>query len=170
MLETSTRIDAVAAKVEEILEIFGLELPGTADRVARSLVDELWSGLDPDKAPELVLFEVPEGDQEVEVREIEVHSMCEHHLLSIQGHARVAYRPQGRVLGLSKVHRLVDYLARRPILQERLTSEIADALQRALHIEDVEVEISAKHGCVSCRGVGHAASSMVTRVGRGRYG
>ena len=143
-------------------------LVGTPDRVAR-MYEELFSGLNEDPADHLgVVFE-EEYDEMVVLRDISFCSMCEHHLLPFMGKAHIAYLPDGKVLGLSKLARVVDVFARRPQLQERLTGQIADILMDKLNAKGAAVVIEANHTCMTIRGVRKPGSLMVTSAMRGQF-
>lgn len=163
----------IEAAVREILVAIGEDperegLAQTPRRIAESY-EEIFGGLGLDAASLLdVGFE--EGHEEmVLLRDIPFFSMCEHHLLPFHGSASVAYVPRGRVVGISKIARLVDCVARRPQLQERLTSEIADTLMSALEPHGVGVTVSAEHLCMTMRGIKKPGSRMVTSAMRGTF-
>ena len=167
-LSDREKIERIQASVRDIMETLGLDLTddslsGTPKRVAKAYVNELFSGLHPEKAPKLSTFEnkYNYGEMLVE-KNITVYSTCEHHSLPIVGRAHVAYISKGKVIGLSKMNRLVDYFARRPQVQERLTMQVVQAMQEALGTEDVACVIDAKHLCVNSRGVRDIESSTVT--------
>ena len=145
-------------------------LKGTPKRVAKSFVNELFAGLNPANKPKLSTFDnnYKYGEMLVE-KNIVVYSTCEHHLLPIVGRAHVAYISKGRVIGLSKMNRIVDYFAKRPQVQERLTMQVVQALQEALGTEDVACVIDAKHLCVNSRGVKDIESSTVTSEFGGKF-
>jgi GTP cyclohydrolase I len=132
-------------------------------RVAKMFVKEIFSGLNPANKPKISVFDnkFKYGEMLVE-RNINVNSTCEHHFLPITGKAHVAYISSGEVIGLSKINRVVDYFARRPQVQERLTVQISNELKRILKTEDVAVVIEAKHLCVSSRGIQDESSSTIT--------
>ena len=138
-------------------------LQGTPKRVAKAFVSELFAGLNPANRPELSTFEntYKYGEMLVE-KNIVLYSTCEHHLLPIIGRAHVAYISKGRVIGLSKMNRIVDHFAKRPQVQERLTMQVVQALQEALGTDDVACVIDAKHLCVNSRGIKDIESSTVT--------
>ena len=162
------KIAAIAPLFGQIMDIIGLDrsdesLAGTPHRVAKMYVQEIFSGLHPDRMPEARSFPNDYAYREMLVeRDIAVHSTCEHHFLPIVGRAHVAYKSAGRVIGLSKLNRIVDHFARRPQVQERLTRQITEALREALGTDDVAVVIDARHFCVSSRGIGDVHSSTVT--------
>ncbi|NLP56969.1 GTP cyclohydrolase I FolE [Lutibacter sp. B1] len=165
----------IEASVRDILDTLGMDLEddsikGTPRRVAKAYVNELFSGLDPKNKPKLSTFDnnYKYGEMLVE-KNITVYSTCEHHLLPIVGKAHVAYISSGRVIGLSKMNRIVDYYAKRPQVQERLTMQVVQALQEALGTEDVACVIDAKHLCVNSRGVKDIVSSTVTSEFGGKF-
>ena len=170
--EKRTRIES---SVRDILETLGMDLEddslkGTPRRVAKAYVNELFSGLNPANKPKLSTFDnnYKYGEMLVE-KNITVYSTCEHHLLPIIGRAHVAYISNGNVIGLSKMNRIVDYFAKRPQVQERLTMQVVQALQEALGTEDVACVIDAKHLCVNSRGVRDIVSSTVTSEFGGKF-
>ncbi|PLW70178.1 GTP cyclohydrolase I FolE [Pseudohalioglobus lutimaris] len=169
-------------KVERIRDAFvdiaqALELDLTDDslcdtpkRIARMYVDEIFSGLDYSRFPKATAIENKMGvDEMVRVDDITLVSTCEHHFITIDGSARVAYVPKGRVIGLSKINRIVRFFAQRPQVQERLTRQIMVALQTLLGTEDVAVVIDAAHYCVKARGVMDATSSTRTSALGGQF-
>ena len=167
-LSDEAKIAAIAPLFGQIMDVIGLDrsdesLAGTPHRVAKMYVQEIFRGLNPEHMPEARSFPNDYGYGEMLIeRDIAVHSTCEHHFLPITGRAHVAYKSSGRVIGLSKLNRIVDHFARRPQVQERLTRQIAEALREALGTEDVAVVIDAHHFCVSSRGIGDPHSSTVT--------
>ncbi len=138
----------------------------TPARVAR-MYEELFAGLDRDPAAHLETTFTERYDELVVLRDIPFTSMCEHHLMPFEGFAHVAYLPDGQVVGISKLARVVDDFAHRPQVQERLTSQIADLLTDKLHAKGVAVVMSATHACMTCRGIKKAGSIMVTSAIRG---
>lgn len=173
----STGIDQprIEAAVREILAAIGEDptrdgLLDTPARVAR-MYAEICAGLHQDPAKHLQTVFEADHDEMVMVRDIPLYSLCEHHLAPFLGKAHVAYIPNsdGRVIGLSKFARLVDGYARRPQVQERLTSQIADAMQDSLDPKGVMVVIEAEHLCMSMRGVKQAGSTTVTSAVRGLF-
>ena len=167
-LSDEEKMAKIEAKFREIMDVLGLDLnddslSGTPKRVAKMYVKEIFSGLNPENHPDVETFDNVYGYNHMLVeRDINVNSTCEHHFLPIVGHAHVAYIPNGRVVGLSKLNRIVDHYARRPQVQERLTRQVLQALQELLGTEDVAVVIDAKHLCVSSRGIQDESSSTVT--------
>ena len=175
VLNTEEKIDIIKDDVRHIMETLGLDLTddslkGTPNRVAKMFVKELFGGLDPDKKPNASTFEnkYKYGEMLVE-KNITVYSTCEHHLLPIVGKAHVAYISNGTVVGLSKMNRIVDYYAKRPQVQERLTIQIVRELQEVLNTEDVACVIDAKHLCVNSRGIRDTESSTVTSEFGGKF-
>lgn len=162
------KIALITEDVKHILETLGMDLQddslkGTPLRVAKMFVKEIFSGLDPQRKPKASTFEnkYKYGEMLVE-KNITVYSTCEHHLLPIVGKAHVAYISRGTVIGLSKMNRLVDHYAKRPQVQERMTMQIVQELQKALNTPDVACVIDAKHLCVNSRGIRDIDSSTVT--------
>ena len=169
------KIERIKKDVENILITLGMDLTddslkGTPNRVAKMFVKELFGGLNPAKKPSASTFEnnYKYGEMLVE-KNITVYSTCEHHLLPIVGRAHVAYISNGRVVGLSKINRIVDYYSKRPQVQERLTMQIVQELQIALDTEDVACIIDAKHLCVNSRGIKDIESSTVTSEFGGKF-
>lgn len=167
-LSDEQKIEAIKKDVHNILQTLGMDLTddslkGTPNRVAKMFVKEIFGGLNPNKKPNGSTFEnnYKYGEMLVE-KNITLYSTCEHHLLPIIGRAHVAYISNGKVIGLSKMNRIVDYYAKRPQVQERLTMQIVQELQRALDTEDVACVIDAKHLCVNSRGIRDIESSTVT--------
>lgn len=174
-LTQEEKIDIIKDDVRHIMETLGLDLTddslnGTPMRVAKMFVKELFGGLDPKKKPSASTFEnkYKYGEMLVE-KNITVYSTCEHHLLPIVGKAHVAYISNGKVVGLSKMNRIVDYFAKRPQVQERLTIQIVKELQKVLNTKDVACVIDAKHLCVNSRGIRDVDSSTVTSEFGGQF-
>jgi GTP cyclohydrolase IA len=164
----------IAAKMKEILEILGLDLNNpslskTPQRIAKMYVDEIFSGLNPENFPRLSFQEEDIPKELILVKNISFVSFCEHHFVPIVGKAHVAYVPQKKLLGLSKIHRIVHFFSKRPQLQERLTAQIAHSLMTLLEIEDVAVLLQAFHFCVMARGVEDMTAEMETHVLKGRF-
>ena len=162
--------------VREILEAIGEDpdrdgLVRTPERIAKMYIDEIFTGLREDPAHHLTVTFEADHDEMVMVRDIAVHSVCEHHLVPFAGKAHVAYIPgdDGRITGLSKIARLVDGFAKRPQVQERLTTQIADALVEELKPNGVLVMIEAEHFCMSMRGVKKPGSLTITSAVRGLF-
>jgi GTP cyclohydrolase I len=162
-------------KFRDIMETMGLDLTddslrGTPHRVAKMFIKEIFYGLNPANKPKISVFENKFKYNEMLVeKNINMNSTCEHHFLPIVGKAHVAYISNGEVIGLSKINRIVDYYARRPQVQERLTVQIADELRRILKTDDVAIIIDAKHMCVSSRGIQDESSSTVTAEYSGKF-
>lgn len=165
----------IARKFSEIMDLLCLDLKDdslkkTPERVARMFCHEIFYGLNYGNFPKCTTVENKmEYDEMIIVDNINTQSFCEHHFVSIDGIAHVAYIPKNRVIGLSKINRVVDFLARRPQIQERLTGQIHAALMLILHNEDVAVVIDAQHQCVKSRGVQDANSRTVTSKVSGKF-
>jgi GTP cyclohydrolase IA len=174
-LDDEQKMTLIADKFGEIMEILGLDLNDdslreTPRRVAKMYVKEIFSGLNPQFFPKITVIENKmHYDQMILIRSIECLSFCEHHFLTIDGRATVAYIPNKKVIGLSKINRIVQYFSRRPQVQERLTKQIADCLQFILGTEHVAVHINAKHYCLISRGIEDSHSSTVTTDLRGHF-
>lgn len=175
VLSEDEKIEKIQEHFAEIMNILGLDLTddslkGTPRRVAKMYVKETFSGLNPANKPAITLFENKYKYNEMLVeKDISFFSNCEHHFVPIFGKAHVAYISSGKVIGLSKLNRLVQYFAKRPQVQERLTMQIGKELQKALHTDDVAVVIDAKHMCVAGRGVNDITSSTVTAFYGGKF-
>lgn len=174
-LSDEDKIEAIEAKFRDIMDIMGLDLTddslsGTPHRVAKMYVKEIFGGLNPANHPDVKTFDNVYGyDHMLVERNITLNSTCEHHFLPIVGVAQVAYIPSDRVVGLSKLNRIVDHYAKRPQVQERLTRQIAESLRELLGTDDIAVVIDAKHLCVSSRGIQDEGSSTVTSHMGGRF-
>ncbi len=174
-MDDDTKVELIEEHFREIMNILGLDLTddslkGTPHRVAKMYVKEIFSGLNPANKPKIALFENKYKYNEMLVeRNITLYSNCEHHFVPIVGMAHVAYISNGSVIGLSKINRIVQYYAKRPQVQERLTVQIANELKKALNTDDVAVVIDAQHLCVSSRGVEDRSSSTVTSHYSGRF-
>ncbi|OYQ43034.1 GTP cyclohydrolase I FolE [Flavobacterium cyanobacteriorum] len=159
----------------EIMDVLGLDLTddslkGTPGRVAKMYVDEIFSGLNPANKPKIALFDNKyKYNQMLVEKNITFYSNCEHHFVPIIGKAHVAYISSGKVIGLSKLNRIVQYYAKRPQVQERLTNQIGEELKSVLDTEDIAVIIDAKHLCVSSRGIKDDTSSTVTSFFSGAF-
>lgn len=171
----SEKVSLITQHFTEIMKVLGMDLENdslkdTPKRIAKMYVNEVFSGLNPEYFPKITVIENEmKYDQMVLVQNIEVMSVCEHHFQTIHGIATVAYIPDQKVIGLSKINRIVRFFSRRPQVQERLTKQIADCLQYVLGTENVAVHINAKHFCVMARGVRDAASSTATSDLRGHF-
>jgi GTP cyclohydrolase I len=178
-IENKLTIKQKVSKIEKhfkaIMETLGLDLADdslmeTPLRVAKMYCSEIFWGLDPENFPKCTAVENKMGYDEMVVEKgVSVQSNCEHHFVIIDGLATVAYLPNKKVLGLSKINRVVEYFAKRPQIQERLTNQIAAALQFILDTEDVAVVINAQHYCVKSRGVEDTGSSTVTSYLGGKF-
>jgi len=174
-IEDEMKIELIEKHFRHIMEIMGLDLTddslkGTPKRVAKMYVKEVFSGLDPKNKPDITLFDNKyKYDQMLVEKDIAVFSNCEHHFVPIYGKAHVAYISSGKVIGLSKLNRIVEYFSKRPQVQERLTVQIANELKDALQTEDIAVLIDAKHMCVQSRGVRDSGSSTVTAYYAGKF-
>ena len=169
------KIESIKKDVENILKTLGMDLTddslkGTPNRVAKMFVKEIFGGLNPSKKPNSSTFEnnYKYGEMLVE-KNITLYSTCEHHLLPIVGRAHVAYISSGKVIGLSKMNRIVEYFSKRPQVQERLTIQIVQELQKLLNTKDVACVIDAKHLCVNSRGICDIESSTVTSEFGGKF-
>ena len=174
-LSDAEKIKRIEKDMANILETLGMDmtddsLRGTPRRVAKMFVTEIFGGLHPDRAPKASTFDnkYKYGQMLVE-KNITLYSTCEHHLLPIVGKAHVAYISNGTVVGLSKMNRIVEYFAKRPQVQERLTMQIVQALQEVLNTDDVACVIDAKHLCVNSRGIKDIDSSTVTAEYGGKF-
>jgi len=157
------------------MEVLGLDmaddsLAETPQRIAKMYVEEIFSGLDYQAFPKITLIDNKMGvDEMVKVSNITVTSTCEHHFVTIDGLAKVAYFPRGKVIGLSKINRIVQFFAKRPQVQERLTQQILVALQTLLETENVAISMTATHYCVKSRGVMDASSLTTTTALGGMF-
>lgn len=169
------KIKKISAHFREIMLLLGLNLnndslKGTPERVAKMYVTEMFGGLDPKNEPEITLFENNFQYNEMLVeKNIRLHSCCEHHFVPIIGKVHIAYYSSGKLIGLSKINRLVNYYAKRPQLQERLTEQIAEALKNALATNDVAVVINAAHICLTTRGITDTDSKTLTSHYSGKF-
>ncbi|MBC6112971.1 GTP cyclohydrolase I FolE [Pedobacter fastidiosus] len=174
-IDDSTKIELIAGHFTEILNILGLDLKddslkGTPKRIAKMYVKEIFSGLNPNNKPKPTLFENSyRYNQMLVEKDISVFSNCEHHFVPITGKAHIAYISSGKVIGLSKLNRIVQYFSQRPQVQERLTIQIANELKKMLSTEDVAVVIDANHHCVSSRGIRDISSSTITAEYCGKF-
>lgn len=167
-LSPQEKYDRIRGLMGEVVETLGLDLTDdslaeTPHRIAKMYVHEIFSGLDYRHFPKLSLIENKMGaDEMVKVRDIDLTSTCEHHFVTIDGTAKVAYIPADRIIGLSKINRVVQFFGQRPQVQERLTRQILVALQTLLGTEDVAVSIDAVHYCVKSRGIKDSNSQTST--------
>lgn len=169
------KVEKIESHFKSIMDILGLDLnddslKGTPHRVAKMYVKEVFSGLNPKNKPAARLFENKYKYSEMLVeKDITFYSHCEHHFVPIYGKAHVAYISSGKVIGLSKINRIVQYFSRRPQVQERLTVQIGNELKKALDTEDVAVVVDATHMCVASRGVGDTNSKTGTAYFGGKF-
>ncbi|MDR5610565.1 MULTISPECIES: GTP cyclohydrolase I FolE [Arsenophonus] len=167
-LSSNERKQQIEGHMSEIMRLLNLDLKDdslveTPKRVAKMYVDEIFSGLDYNNFPKITLIENKmDFDEMVTVRDITLTSVCEHHFVTIDGKATVAYIPKDKVIGLSKINRIVQFFSQRPQVQERLTQQILIALQTLLGTSNVAVSIDAVHYCVKARGVRDVSSSTMT--------
>ncbi|AWL09382.1 GTP cyclohydrolase I FolE [Aquirufa nivalisilvae] len=174
-LSDADKIKKIEGHFKEIMLTLGLDLTddslkGTPKRVAKMYVEEIFSGLNPKNEPQVALFENKFGYNEMLIeKNISFYSNCEHHFVPIVGKTHIAYISSGKVIGLSKLNRIVQYYAKRPQVQERLTMQIAKHLQKVLETEHVAIYIDAKHLCVSSRGVKDDATSTITSFYGGKF-
>jgi len=175
-LSEQQKIDAIKPLMHDIMAVLGLDLTDdsladTPHRVAKMFVREIFWGLDPAAFPKCTTVnnKMTRGNEFVLEKNVSVNSTCEHHFLPILGGCCIAYVPQDKVLGLSKLNRVAEYFSKRPQVQERLTSQIREALAFILGTDDVIVYIDAKHTCVSTRGVEDVGSSTVTMSAGGIF-
>jgi len=174
-MDDDLKIELIAKHFREIMQVLGLDLEddslkGTPMRVANMYVKEVFSGLNPSNKPDIRLFDNKFDYNEMLVeKDITFYSHCEHHFVPIYGKAHVAYISSGKVIGLSKINRIVQYFARRPQIQERMTVQIANELKDALKTADVAVVIDANHLCVSSRGVSDTNSKTGTAHFSGKF-
>ena len=174
-LSDDAKIDIIEKHFAEIMKTLELDLDDdslheTPRRVAKMYVRECFAGLNPENFPKMTAIENQMNyDQMIVVKKINTISVCEHHFVTIDGLATVAYIPRKKVIGLSKINRVVKFFSQRPQVQERLTKQIADCLEQSLETPDVAVFIDAKHYCVASRGVGDTSSTTVTTDLRGAF-
>ncbi len=174
-MSDSEKIARISQHFREIMLTLGLDLNddslrGTPQRVAKMYVKEIFSGLNPANKPSVALFENKyRYNQMLVEKNITLYSNCEHHFVPIYGVAHIAYISSGKVIGLSKLNRIVQYYSKRPQVQERLTMQIARELQKILDTPHVAVVIDAKHMCVSSRGIKDVSSATVTSFYDGHF-
>ncbi len=168
LLSDTEKKEKIEILFAEIMQVMGLDLTddslkGTPKRVAKMYIEEIFSGLNPENKPKIALFDNKyQYNQMLVEKNISFYSNCEHHFVPIYGKAHVAYVSSGKVIGLSKLNRIVQYFGKRPQVQERLTNQIANELSEILGTKDVAVIIDAKHLCVSSRGIKDETSSTIT--------
>ena len=175
VIDDQIKIELIAKHFKEIMHVLGLDLSdeslkGTPLRVAKMFINEHFKGLDPKNKPHPTLFDNNFGYSEMLVeKDINFYSTCEHHFVPIFGKAHVAYIASGKVIGLSKLNRIVDYYSKRPQVQERLTIQVAEELKEVLQTEHVAVVMDAKHLCVASRGIKDISSATVTASYHGKF-
>jgi GTP cyclohydrolase I len=175
LINDEEKIKIIANHFKEIMQALGLDLNddslrGTPQRVAKMYVREVFSGLNRENEPSVTLFENKYQYNKMLVeKDITLYSYCEHHFVPIIGKVHAAYISKGKVIGLSKINRIVQYYAKRPQVQERLTNQIAEALKKAIGTEDVAVVIDAVHLCVASRGIKDTGSSTITAHYSGKF-
>ncbi len=176
-MSNEMKIKYIAERFHEIMVALGLDLNddslmNTPERVARMYVNEVFSGLDPAQFPSISFFDdhVPHGRKpSIVFTKVSFTSFCEHHFVPMHGTAYVAYIPNGKLIGLSKIPRIVRYFARRPQVQERLSAQIADSLSILLNTEHVAVSLTAEHFCILARGIEDTESHTITNILRGDF-
>ena len=175
LISDEEKKEKIAVLFKEIMDVIGLDLTddslkGTPKRVAKMYIEEIFSGLNPINKPKIALFDNKyQYNQMLVEKNITFYSNCEHHFVPIIGKAHIAYISSGKVIGLSKLNRIVQYYAKRPQVQERLTNQIAEELKNALQTENVAVIIDAKHLCVASRGIKDDTSATVTAYYGGEF-
>ena len=175
LISDQDKKEKIAKLFGEIMDVMGLDLTddslkGTPERVAKMYIDEIFSGLNPNNKPKIALFDnIYQYNQMLVEKNITFYSNCEHHFVPIIGKAHIAYISSGKVIGLSKLNRIVQYYAKRPQVQERLTNQIAEDLKNTLQTDDVAVIIDAKHLCVSSRGIKDDTSATITSYYGGKF-
>ena len=174
-LSNKDKINKIAQNFRSIMETLGLDLSNDSlaqspERVAEMYVNELFSGMSVESFPKIsVHANEYKYDQMIVVRDVAIMSVCEHHFVTIDGLANIAYIPKDKVIGLSKINRIANYFSKRPQVQERLTKQIADCLEFVLGTPDVAVHINAKHYCVVSRGIKDINSMTMTNDLRGEF-
>ncbi len=171
------KIEQIAYHFHEILQALGMDLSDpslkkTPKRIAKTYVKEFFSGLQPKNFPQISLLEkenILEEDQMILIKDISIRSICEHHFVPMIGKAHIAYIPNKKIIGLSKIHRIADFFARRPQIQERLTSQILDCLRKILQTENMAILLNLKHFCLSFRGVLDNDSTTSTSLFKGSF-
>jgi len=175
LISDQEKKEKIAKLFGKIMDVMGLDLTddslkGTPERVAKMYIDEIFSGLNPNNKPKIALFDnIYQYNQMLVEKNITFYSNCEHHFVPIIGKAHIAYISSGKVIGLSKLNRIVQYYAKRPQVQERLTNQIAEDLKNTLQTDDVAVIIDAKHLCVSSRGIKDDTSATITSYYGGKF-
>jgi GTP cyclohydrolase IA len=176
-LTNEEKIEIIESRFKDILEILGLDLENdslarTPYRIAKMYVEEIFSGLEEKNFPSISFFKDechPEHKTNMVFVKVGFTSFCEHHFVPMEGCAYIAYIPETKLIGLSKIPRIVRFFAKRPQLQERLTAQIADSLAILLDINNVAVSLTARHHCVMARGIQDESSHTITKVLRGLF-
>jgi len=174
-LNDNQKIDLIQNHFKEIMHILGLDLTddsiqNTPRRVAKMYVEEIFSGINPKNKPIITIFENKYQYEEMLIeKDITLYSYCEHHFVPIIGKVHIAYISNGAVIGLSKINRLVQFYAKRPQIQERLTNQIANGLKEALSSKDIAVMIDAAHLCVASRGIKDTNTTTITTHFSGKF-
>ena len=174
-MDDSLKIELIEKHFREIMLVLGLDLSddslkGTPRRVARMYVKEIFKGLNPKNKPDIKLFENKYNYDEMLIeKDITCYSVCEHHFVPIMGKVHVGYISNGHVIGLSKIHRIINYFSKRPQVQERMTIQIANELKNVLKTENVAIVMDCKHLCVASRGVEDDTSNTVTSKYYGKF-
>ena len=174
-LTDEEKMEVIEENFKQILETLGLDLTDdsigkTPARMAKMYVKEVFSGLKVENYPALNFVDTPKGNSNVIlIKDITLNSICEHHLVPMTGVAHIAYIPNGKLIGLSKINRIAKYFCRRPQLQERLSIQIVDSLSSVLNTKDVAIFTQLKHFCVSFRGVADPTSTTQTQILKGRF-
>jgi GTP cyclohydrolase I len=174
-LSRDEKYQRIKAAMTDVVETLGLDLRDdslteTPHRIAKMYVDEIFSGLDYNNFPKITVIDNKmQVDEMVKVKNCSLQSTCEHHFVTIDGFATVAYLPKNKIIGLSKINRLVRFFAQRPQVQERLTQQVLVALQCLLETDDVAISINATHYCVKARGVMDASSLTQTTALGGAF-
>ena len=170
-LSDEGKVSQITYHLEKILETLELNLPGTAKRVAKMYTHDLFYGLNPENFPKLSFTDIsPSSSQEmIIIKDIKLSSTCAHHLVPFTGKVKIGYIPNKKIIGLSKINRIVDFYAKRPQLQEHLTRQIAETLTKYLETDSVAVKIEAKHFCVVIRGIKDECSQTLTHAFKGKF-
>ena len=174
-MSDSEKKEAIAASMQDVLQVLGLDLTNdslrdTPSRIAKMFVSEIFSGLDYSSFPSIATIDnAMQVNEMVKVSDIDLTSTCEHHFVVIDGMAKIAYIPNQKVIGLSKINRVARFFAKRPQVQERLTQQVLVALQTLLETDDVAVSIKATHYCVKARGIMDTSSYTTTTALGGQF-
>ena len=176
VMSDDEKIEYISKKFADIMWALGLDLSdgslcNTPNRVAKMFVKEIFSGLDAKNFPAVSFFDDPHQKTHANMVLVKTyfHSFCEHHFIPFDGEAYVAYIPKGKIIGLSKIPRIIRFFGKRPQVQERLGAQIADCLSILLEVEDVAVSLVMEHTCVAARGISDTQSHTVTNILRGRF-